>query len=82
MLQRVITDMSNAINCVVPLYNSLEVIAMGRKRTSAKRDVKLKVDEALLDKLIELKINKSALFTDAALKKLEELEEKKKKGLD
>lgn len=55
---------------------------MGRKRTSTKRDVKLKVDEALLDKLIELKINKSALFTDAALKKLEELEEEKKKGLD
>jgi len=52
---------------------------MGRKRTSNKRDVKLSVDEDLLDRLIELKINKSVLFTEAAMRKLEELEEKKEK---
>jgi len=59
---------------------------MGRKRTSTKRDVKLSVDEDLLDKLIELKINKSVLFTEAALAKLAELECKngkyEKKGLE
>lgn len=78
------TDFENQLLiCVDPLYNSLEVNAtVGRKRTSTKRDVKLKVDEELLDKLIELKVNKSALFTDAALQKLEELEKEKKKGLD
>lgn len=53
---------------------------MGRKRTGNKRDVKLSVDNDLLDKLIELKINKSVLFTEAAEKKLEELEKIKKKG--
>lgn len=52
---------------------------MGRKRTSKKRDVKLSVDESLLDKLVELKINKSVLFTEAAMKKLEEIEEDRKK---
>ncbi|MEK5234091.1 hypothetical protein MHB42_20595 [Lysinibacillus sp. FSL K6-0232] len=52
---------------------------MGRKRTGNKRDVKLSVDNDLLDKLIELKVNKSALFTEAALKRLEEIEEKTKK---
>jgi len=59
---------------------------MGRKRTSTKRDVKLSVDEDLLDRLIELKINKSVLFTEAAMQKLEELEKEigkyDKKGLD
>lgn len=53
---------------------------MGRKRTSNKRDVKLSVDNDLLDKLIEFKINKSVLFTEAAEKKLEELEKIKEKG--
>ncbi|PJO44068.1 hypothetical protein [Lysinibacillus xylanilyticus] len=59
---------------------------MGRKRTSTKRDVKLSVDESLLDKLIELNVNKSVLFTEAAMRKLEDLEKEKgkneKKGLD
>lgn len=59
---------------------------MGRKRTSTKRDVKLSVDEDLLDRLIDLKINKSVLFTEAAMRKLAELEKEKgknvKKGLD
>lgn len=59
---------------------------MGRKRTSTKRDVKLSVDEDLLNRLIELKINKSVLFTEAAMQKLEELEKVngkyEKKGLD
>lgn len=53
---------------------------MGRKRTGNKRDVKLSVDNDLLDKLIELKINKSVLFTEAAEKKLAELEEEREKG--
>lgn len=53
---------------------------VGRKRTSNKRDVKLSVDNDLLDKLIELKVNKSVLFTEAAIKKLEELEETKEIG--
>lgn len=61
------------------MYNNHEVSAMGRKRTSKKRDVKLSVDESLLDKLVELKINKSVLFTEAAMKKLEEIEEDRKK---
>jgi len=59
---------------------------MGRKRSSKKRDVKLSVDEDLLDRLIELNINKSVLFTEAAMRKLEELEKEKgkieQKGLD
>lgn len=68
------------------MYNSKEVSAMGRKRTSTKRDVKLSVDEDLLDRLIELKVNKSVLFTEAAMQKLADLEKEKgkykKKGLD
>lgn len=56
---------------------------MGRRpKNNVKKGVKLSVDEALLDKLIEFKVNKSALFTDAALKKIEELEKEKKKGLE
>lgn len=50
---------------------------MGRKRTKKKRDVKLSVDAELLDKLLELKVNKSVLFTQAALKKLKDLEKDK-----
>lgn len=57
---------------------------MGRKRTSKKRDLKLSVDGDLIDILIELDVNKSALFTEAARKKIEELskekEKKRKKG--
>lgn len=51
---------------------------MGRKRTSNKRDVKLKVDNEILDLLVELNVNKSLLFTEAAKKKIDELTDKSK----
>lgn len=64
------------IICVVPLYNSLEVIAtMGRKRTSNKRDMTIYVDKDLIKRLKDLELNASAIFTEAALAKLEEYDE-------
>ena len=59
---------------------------MGRKRKSNKKDLKLSVDKALVEKLVELNINKSALFTDAALRIIEEYriddEKEEKEGLE
>lgn len=52
---------------------------MGRKRKdNKKRDLKLSVDGDLIDRLNERKINKSALFTDAAVKELEKYEKESK----
>lgn len=48
---------------------------MGRKRSSNKRDVKLSVDKDLLEILIELNVNKSLLFTEAAIKKIQDIKE-------
>lgn len=48
---------------------------MGRKRTSTKKDLKLYVDESLIEKLNFLKVNKSVLFTEAAEQIIKELEE-------
>lgn len=54
---------------------------MGRKRTSKKRDLKLYVEEDVVEKLNILKVNKSVLFEEAAqklIKQIEEAEEKDK----
>lgn len=68
------TDLENQLLiCVDPLYNSLEVNAtVGRKRTSNKKDMTIYVDKDLIKRLKELELNASAIFTEAALKKLEE----------
>jgi len=50
---------------------------MGRKRTSTKRDLKLSVDEKIIDELNFFKENKSELFTMAAIKRLELLRKEK-----
>lgn len=52
---------------------------MGRKRTSKKRDLKLSVDGEIIDELNYYKENKSKLFTDAAIVRLKELNEKEQK---
>lgn len=52
---------------------------MGRKRTSTKRDLKLSVDGKIIDDLNYYKENKSKLFTDAAIKKLDELNKSEQK---
>ena len=52
---------------------------MGRKRTSKKKNYTISIDKDLMDKLKELEVNRSLLFTDAAkeyLRKIEEIEEK------
>ena len=51
---------------------------MGRKRTSKKKKVLVSVDVEIYEKLIEWKINRSVLFTDAALELLEKLEKEEK----
>jgi len=45
---------------------------VGRKRTSNKKDMTIYVDKDLIKRLKELELNASAIFTEAALKKLEE----------
>lgn len=68
--------MCKAIKCVVPLYNSQEVIAtVGRKRTSNKKDMTIYVDKDLIKRLKDLELNASAIFTEAALEKLREFDE-------
>lgn len=52
---------------------------MGRKRTSKKTKLLLSVDKELLDKLKELEVNRSLLFTQAAKQYLLELELNSKK---
>lgn len=52
---------------------------MGRKRTSTKRSLKLSVDGKIIDELNYYKENKSKLFSDAAEKRLKELNEKEQK---
>lgn len=54
---------------------------MGRKRTSNKTDFTLSIDKDLVKKLKELKINSSVLFTESALKLLQECEQKEKEQL-
>lgn len=49
---------------------------MGRKRTSNKKDLMLYVDKDIIKKLKELELNASAIFTDAALEKLKEYDDK------
>lgn len=51
---------------------------MGRKRTSKKERVNVSVDIHIIDKLRELNVNRSVLFTDAALEYLEKMEKKEK----
>lgn len=53
---------------------------MGRKRTRTKKNINLYVEKDLIEKLKELELNASVIFTEAALKELkrhEELEESK-----
>lgn len=55
---------------------------MGRKRTRVKRDLKLYVDDELIEQLNFLKVNKSVLFTNAAkeiIEKMEKIEKDYKK---
>lgn len=47
---------------------------MGRKRTSKKKKVLISVDEEIYDRLVEWKVNRSVLFTKAALEHLKGLE--------
>lgn len=51
---------------------------MGRKRTSKKKKVLISVDEEIYEKLVEWKINRSVLFTEAALELLEKIEKDEK----
>lgn len=51
---------------------------MGRKRTSKKKKVLVSVDKEIYEKLLEWNVNRSLLFTDAALKIIEELEKREK----
>jgi post-segregation antitoxin (ccd killing protein) len=53
---------------------------MGRKRTSKKTKMLLSVDKDLLDRLKDLEVNRSLLFTEAAEKYLSELGEKSEKN--
>lgn len=50
---------------------------MGRKRTSKKEQISVSVDSEIIEKLREYEVNRSVLFTEAALKYLEELESQK-----
>lgn len=52
---------------------------MGRKRTSTKKKALISVEQDLLERLKELEVNRSLLFTEAAEKYLQELEEKVKR---
>ena len=52
--------------------------AVGRKRTSKKKKVLVSVDEDIYLKLVEWKVNRSVLFTDAALELLDKLEKEEK----
>lgn len=52
---------------------------VGRKRTSVKRDLKLSVDEKIIDDLNHYKENKSKLFSEAAVKRIEELKKEEQK---
>lgn len=52
---------------------------MGRKRTSKKQQISVSVDKDIIDRLRELDVNRSILFTEAALKLLEEIEKKNQK---
>ena len=49
------------------------VFIVGRKRTSTKRDLKLYVDDEIIEQLNFFKINKSVLFTDAAKAAIERM---------
>ena len=51
---------------------------MGRKRTSKKKKVLISVDVEIYEKLVEWKVNRSVLFTNAAIELLKELESEKK----
>lgn len=52
---------------------------MGRKRTSNKQKALISVDKDLLERLKELEVNRSLLFTEAAEKYLREMDEKEKR---
>lgn len=47
---------------------------MGRKRTSNKINVNVYVDRDIVRKLKEYKVNRSLMFTNAALKEIERIE--------
>lgn len=62
------------------MYNYQGVIAtMGRKRTSKKTKTLISVDKELLERLKELEVNRSLLFTQAAEEYLSQLEKESKK---
>lgn len=73
--------MKNICENIVPYFTIKikEGLTLGRKRTSTKRDLKLYVEEDLVEKLNILKVNKSVLFEKAALQLIKELEEKEEK---
>lgn len=54
---------------------------MGRKRTSKKKKVLISVDEEIYDRLVEWKVNRSVLFTHAALEYLVNLEKEEKSSI-
>lgn len=47
-------------------------IILGRKRTSKKKNYVISIDYDLMEKLKELEVNRSLLFTDAAKKYLKQ----------
>ena len=52
---------------------------MGRKRTSNKERILISVDKKIIEKLRELEVDRSLIFTEAALELLKEYEEDAKK---
>lgn len=60
-------------------YTVIEVILLGRKRTSNKRNLNLWVDKDLIDQLNQLKILPSVFFTEKVEELMKEIEEKPKK---
>ena len=48
---------------------------MGRKRTSNKENVIVSVDKDIMEKLRKYEVNRSQMFTKAALKEISKIEE-------
>lgn len=58
---------------------------MGRKRTSVKEKISISVDKDIIEKLRELKVDRSLIFTKAAKDYIEQVKKENEsvtKGLD